>query len=275
MVSPASCFQSLCTFLPVLPSPCPLLQTFPRVILSTHTNSLHSPLHLPPPLSLPHQIFKMEDVSMGMWVVQYGINNTIHYIHNWRFCQFGCMDDYLTAHYQSPRQMLCMWTKLSRGEARTDFLGPTTERCPTSRTTLTPCPACRAALLAAAPPCAARAPPFCSPPHRHLQPARRPLQPARRPAACSPASRRPAARTARLLLALLRAALLADALMPAHCPAGRRPDARALPCWPTPYCPRTALLATAPPCPACAPPCWLPPCPAVCAALHWPRAALP
>ncbi|CAI5466295.1 unnamed protein product [Closterium sp. Yama58-4] len=64
------------------------------------------------------RIFKMEDVSMGMWVVQYGINNTIHYIHNWRFCQFGCMDDYLTAHYQSPRQMLCMWTKLSRGEAR-------------------------------------------------------------------------------------------------------------------------------------------------------------
>ncbi|CAI7734577.1 unnamed protein product, partial [Closterium sp. NIES-53] len=63
------------------------------------------------------RIFKMEDVSMGMWVVQYGINNTIHYIHNWRFCQFGCMDDYLTAHYQSPRQMLCMWTKLSRGEA--------------------------------------------------------------------------------------------------------------------------------------------------------------
>ncbi|GJP65548.1 hypothetical protein CLOP_g22426 [Closterium sp. NIES-67] len=64
------------------------------------------------------RIFKMEDVSMGMWVVQYGINNTIHYIHNWRFCQSGCMEDYLTAHYQSPRQMLCMWTKLSRGEAR-------------------------------------------------------------------------------------------------------------------------------------------------------------
>ena len=64
------------------------------------------------------QIFKMEDVSMGMWVVQYGINNTVHYVHNWRFCQAGCMEDYLTAHYQSPRQMQCMWAKLLRGDFR-------------------------------------------------------------------------------------------------------------------------------------------------------------
>eukprot|EP00850_Spirogloea_muscicola_P012374 SM000079S22492 [mRNA] locus=s79:532339:536090:+ [translate_table: standard] len=66
------------------------------------------------------RIFKMEDVSMGMWVGQFGqhTNETLHYVHNWRFCQFGCIEDYFTAHYQSPRQMICMWGKLAHGEPR-------------------------------------------------------------------------------------------------------------------------------------------------------------
>jgi len=54
-----------------------------------------------------------------MWVERY--NNTVapvQYSHNWKFCQYGCMESYFTAHYQSPRQMICLWDKLSRGRAR-------------------------------------------------------------------------------------------------------------------------------------------------------------
>ncbi|KAM0854694.1 hypothetical protein ACQ4PT_050283 [Festuca glaucescens] len=62
-------------------------------------------------------LFKMEDVSVGMWVGQ--VNGTakagVEYVHSARFCQFGCVDDYLTAHYQSPGQMLCLWEKLEQG----------------------------------------------------------------------------------------------------------------------------------------------------------------
>jgi hypothetical protein len=64
------------------------------------------------------QLFKMEDVSMGMWVEDYNTTTTsapVQYVHSWRFCQYGCVDNYFTAHYQSPRQMLCLWEKLSLG----------------------------------------------------------------------------------------------------------------------------------------------------------------
>ncbi|KFK27991.1 hypothetical protein AALP_AA8G457400 [Arabis alpina] len=59
------------------------------------------------------RMFKMEDVSVGMWVEQFN-NGTkpVEYIHSLKFCQFGCIENYLTAHYQSPRQMICMWNKL-------------------------------------------------------------------------------------------------------------------------------------------------------------------
>ncbi|TKW29681.1 hypothetical protein SEVIR_3G412200v4 [Setaria viridis] len=64
------------------------------------------------------RLFKMEDVSMGMWVEDYNATAPVQYIHSWRFCQFGCVDNYFTAHYQSPRQMLCLWDKLSAGRAQ-------------------------------------------------------------------------------------------------------------------------------------------------------------
>ncbi|MCO5591048.1 hypothetical protein L7F22_045024 [Adiantum nelumboides] len=64
------------------------------------------------------RLFKMEDVSMGMWVVQYNALHQVHYQHSWKFCQFGCIEDYFTAHYQSPKQMFCMWEKLSLGKAQ-------------------------------------------------------------------------------------------------------------------------------------------------------------
>ncbi|KAM7259708.1 hypothetical protein ACFE04_015449 [Oxalis oulophora] len=61
------------------------------------------------------RLFKMEDVSMGMWVEQFNSSTTpVQYSHNWKFCQYGCMENYYTAHYQSPRQMICLWDKLSR-----------------------------------------------------------------------------------------------------------------------------------------------------------------
>ncbi|OIW17241.1 hypothetical protein TanjilG_00204 [Lupinus angustifolius] len=60
------------------------------------------------------RLFKMEDVSMGMWVEQFNSSNPVKYIHSLKFCQFGCVEDYYTAHYQSPRQMMCLWEKLQR-----------------------------------------------------------------------------------------------------------------------------------------------------------------
>lgn len=64
------------------------------------------------------RLFKMEDVSMGMWVEQYNSSVVpVQYSHSWKFCQHGCVQDYYTAHYQSPRQMICLWDKLARGQA--------------------------------------------------------------------------------------------------------------------------------------------------------------
>ncbi|GFP79965.1 probable beta-1 3-galactosyltransferase 19 [Phtheirospermum japonicum] len=60
------------------------------------------------------RLFKMEDVSMGMWVEQFNESKPVEYVHSLRFCQFGCVEDYITAHYQSARQMICLWNKLRR-----------------------------------------------------------------------------------------------------------------------------------------------------------------
>ncbi|KAF5443245.1 hypothetical protein F2P56_035817 [Juglans regia] len=64
------------------------------------------------------RLFKMEDVSVGMWVEQFNSSRPVQYLHSLKFCQFGCIEDYYTAHYQSPRQMTCLWDKLqSQGKA--------------------------------------------------------------------------------------------------------------------------------------------------------------
>ncbi|PPR91087.1 hypothetical protein GOBAR_AA29591 [Gossypium barbadense] len=57
------------------------------------------------------RLFKMEDVSMGMWVERFNRLKPVDYVHTIKFCQFGCIEDYYTAHYQSPRQMICLWKK--------------------------------------------------------------------------------------------------------------------------------------------------------------------
>lgn len=64
------------------------------------------------------RLFKMEDVSMGMWVEQFNSSTPVQYSHSWKFCQYGCMEDYYTAHYQSPRQMFCLWGNIIKGRAR-------------------------------------------------------------------------------------------------------------------------------------------------------------
>lgn len=60
------------------------------------------------------RLFKMEDVSMGMWVKKFNATKPVAYLHSLKFCQFGCIEDYYTAHYQSPKQMLCLWNKLQQ-----------------------------------------------------------------------------------------------------------------------------------------------------------------
>ncbi|CAK8563111.1 unnamed protein product [Lathyrus sativus] len=60
------------------------------------------------------RLFKMEDVSMGMWVEKFNSTKQVYYSHSLKFCQFGCIEGYYTAHYQSPRQMMCLWEKLQR-----------------------------------------------------------------------------------------------------------------------------------------------------------------
>ncbi|CAI7926506.1 unnamed protein product [Closterium sp. NIES-53] len=133
-------------------------------------------------------------------------------------------------------------------------------RCPAGRRAAL-CSPCAALFQPAAPPFAAHEPPLA---------ARAPLfAPARRPAAARPATRSPAGRRPAARIALLCATLLlappscyppcctqpcwpvpscprrpAAARPAVHRPAGRRPTASAPPC-----CPRTALLAVAPPYP--------------------------
>ncbi|CAA0826636.1 Probable beta-1-3-galactosyltransferase 18 [Striga hermonthica] len=58
-------------------------------------------------------LFKMEDVSMGMWVEKFNKSRPVKYVHSLKFCQFGCVENYITAHYQSPRQITCLWNKLA------------------------------------------------------------------------------------------------------------------------------------------------------------------
>ncbi|KAK9675746.1 hypothetical protein RND81_11G027800 [Saponaria officinalis] len=58
------------------------------------------------------KLFKMEDVSVGIWVEQFNKSTPVEYTHNKRFHQSGCFDGYITAHYQSPKQLVCLWRKL-------------------------------------------------------------------------------------------------------------------------------------------------------------------
>ncbi|KDP27154.1 hypothetical protein JCGZ_19853 [Jatropha curcas] len=62
------------------------------------------------------KMFKLEDVAMGMWVAEMKKGNLqVSYINEDRVYNEGCKDGYVVAHYQSPREMLCLWQKLQEG----------------------------------------------------------------------------------------------------------------------------------------------------------------
>ncbi|XP_062222964.1 beta-1,3-galactosyltransferase GALT1-like isoform X2 [Phragmites australis] len=61
------------------------------------------------------KMFKLEDVAMGIWVNDMKKGGLpIKYESDERIDTDGCKDGYIVAHYQEPRQMLCMWEKLLR-----------------------------------------------------------------------------------------------------------------------------------------------------------------
>ncbi|EPS61312.1 hypothetical protein M569_13484, partial [Genlisea aurea] len=61
------------------------------------------------------KIFKLEDVAMGMWIADMkrrkkGVE--VRYEKDERIVSEGCKDGYVVAHYQTPRELLCLWQKL-------------------------------------------------------------------------------------------------------------------------------------------------------------------
>ncbi|XP_043723838.1 hydroxyproline O-galactosyltransferase GALT3 [Telopea speciosissima] len=58
-------------------------------------------------------LFKLEDVALGIWIEQFKKSGQeVHYINDDRFYNTGCESDYVLAHYQGPRLVLCLWEKL-------------------------------------------------------------------------------------------------------------------------------------------------------------------
>ncbi|KAL9240758.1 hypothetical protein vseg_014941 [Gypsophila vaccaria] len=61
------------------------------------------------------KLFKLEDVAMGIWIENYKNNgNKVKYFTDDRFYNAGCDTDYILAHYQNPRKLLCLWEKLQK-----------------------------------------------------------------------------------------------------------------------------------------------------------------
>lgn len=60
-------------------------------------------------------LFKLEDVALGIWVEQFKReDHKVEYISDDRFNIAGCESNYILAHYQSPRNILCLWEKLQK-----------------------------------------------------------------------------------------------------------------------------------------------------------------
>ncbi|KAG6552310.1 hypothetical protein Mapa_006163 [Marchantia paleacea] len=62
------------------------------------------------------KLFKLEDVAMGIWIDEYHRTqrHAIEYVDDDKFVSGGCAEDYIIAHYQNPRQMLCLWQELKK-----------------------------------------------------------------------------------------------------------------------------------------------------------------
>ncbi|KAH1096609.1 hypothetical protein J1N35_013530 [Gossypium stocksii] len=61
------------------------------------------------------KLFKLEDVAMGIWIEEFKRSGReVHYITDDRFFNAGCESNYILAHYQGPRMVLCLWEKLQK-----------------------------------------------------------------------------------------------------------------------------------------------------------------
>lgn len=59
------------------------------------------------------KMFKLEDVAMGIWIADMKKEGLeVRYENEGRVYNEGCKDGYVVAHYQGPREMLCLWHKL-------------------------------------------------------------------------------------------------------------------------------------------------------------------
>ncbi|XP_015895122.3 beta-1,3-galactosyltransferase GALT1 [Ziziphus jujuba] len=62
------------------------------------------------------KMFKLEDVAMGIWIADMKKEGLkVRYEKEERIYNEGCKDGYIVAHYQGPREMLCLWQKLQEG----------------------------------------------------------------------------------------------------------------------------------------------------------------
>lgn len=61
------------------------------------------------------KMFKLEDVAMGIWIADMKDTLKVRYQREERVYNEGCKDGYVVAHYQGPREMLCLWQKLQEG----------------------------------------------------------------------------------------------------------------------------------------------------------------
>ncbi|XAR56951.1 Galactosylxylosylprotein 3-beta-galactosyltransferase [Bertholletia excelsa] len=61
------------------------------------------------------QLFKLEDVAVGIWIEQFKRQGgEVQYINDDQFYNAGCEENYILAHYQNPRKVLCLWEKLQK-----------------------------------------------------------------------------------------------------------------------------------------------------------------
>ncbi|KAJ8775088.1 hypothetical protein K2173_020092 [Erythroxylum novogranatense] len=59
------------------------------------------------------KVFKLEDVAMGLWIEDMKKEGMeVSYVYEERVYNEGCNDGYVVAHYQKPREMLCLWKKM-------------------------------------------------------------------------------------------------------------------------------------------------------------------
>ncbi|KAK4483325.1 hypothetical protein RD792_010511 [Penstemon davidsonii] len=60
-------------------------------------------------------LLKLEDVAVGIWIEQFEKKgHKIEYVNDERFFNAGCESNYILAHYQNPRKMLCLWEMLQK-----------------------------------------------------------------------------------------------------------------------------------------------------------------